>query len=128
MNTKEMEKHVTIIGTLYIAFSIPMLLAAIIVFASVVGGGLLSEDPEAIGVTSIVGTSLFMLLTSFAFPGIICGIGILKRKSWARVFALILGCLNLFAIPFGTALGIYTIWFFVSDEAQVLFSTSAKKT
>jgi len=128
MNTNETEKHVTIIGTLYISFSIPLLIAAIIAFASVVGGGLLSEDPEAIGVTSVVGTSIFMLLTAFAFPGIICGIGILKKKSWARVFALILGCMNLFAIPFGTALGIYTIWFFVSDDAQALFTSGAKKS
>jgi len=40
----------------------------------------------------------------------IAGYGLLMRKSWARVFAIVLAVLALFKIPFGTALGIYTLW------------------
>ena len=128
MDIKNMEKHVPILGTLFIAYHIPIIIAALIVFTAVVGGGIISGDPEAIGITTIVGTSITFFLMLFAIPGLICGIGILKRLKWARVFSLIVGCLNLLSIPFGTALGIYTIWFMISDEAQVIFSDKPLKS
>ena len=128
MDIKNMEKHVSILGTLFIAYHIPSIIAALIVFTAVVGGVILSGDPEAIGITTIVGTSITFFLMLFAIPGLICGIGIIKRLKWARVFSLIVGCLNLLSIPFGTALGIYTIWFMISDEAQVIFSDKPLKS
>jgi hypothetical protein len=41
---------------------------------------------------------------------VVAGYGLLTRRSWARVFAIVLAVLALFKIPFGTALGIYTLW------------------
>jgi hypothetical protein len=38
---------------------------------------------------------------------------------------LILGALNLFNIPFGTALGLYTFWVLLNDEAGALFARKA---
>ena len=122
MNNPSMEKHVIILGTLYIAYNIPLILAAMIVFTAVVGGGAISGDPEAIAITGLVGTVISGFLFLMAIPGIIGGAALLKRLPWARILVLILGCMNLLAIPIGTALGIYTIWFLVSDEAQEIFS------
>ena len=48
-----MEKHVTVLGVLYIAFGALGILAAIIVFAAIVGGGILSKDSEAMAITAI---------------------------------------------------------------------------
>ena len=39
----------------------------------------------------------------------LAGWGLLKRASWARMLALILGFLSLLSVPFGTALGVYTL-------------------
>jgi len=116
-----MEKHVTILGALYVALESLGFLAAIIVFWSVVGGGLISGDTEVMAVTSIVGTCIagFLVLTSL--PGIIGGIGLLKRWPWARILVLILGFLNLIFIPIGTIVGIYTIWVLMKDETAQLF-------
>ncbi len=44
-----MEKHITILGVLYIAFSCLGLLAAIIVFTAVTGAGILSGGPGSHG-------------------------------------------------------------------------------
>ena len=41
---------------------------------------------------------------------LVVGYGLLTRRSWARVFAIVLAVFALFKIPFGTALGIYTLW------------------
>jgi hypothetical protein len=32
------------------------------------------------------------------------------HKSWGRILAIVIGILALITIPFGTALGIYTLW------------------
>ena len=90
-----MEKHVTILGALYIAFSSLGVLAAIIVFVAIAGGGLLSGEPKAIAVTASVGSAIAFFLALVSVPGIIGGIGMLKRKSWARILVMILGFLNL---------------------------------
>jgi hypothetical protein len=42
--------------------------------------------------------------------GLLVGIGLLRRERWARPLALVVGILMLLKIPFGTALGIYTLW------------------
>jgi uncharacterized membrane protein HdeD (DUF308 family) len=48
--------------------------------------------------------------------GILVGLGLRDRKSWARIVAIILGVIALFHPPIGTALGIYTLWVLISDE------------
>lgn len=119
-----MQNHITILAVLHIAYSGLALLGAVIVFLAIVGGGLLSGDAEAIGITAGVGTLVAVFLLVVAAPGLIGGIALLKRKSWARILVLIVGCLNLLSFPFGTALGIYTIWVLVQPETKTILDSS----
>ena len=50
--------------------------------------------------------------------GVAAGVGLLQRAPWARILALIMGFLSLLSFPFGTALGIYTIWVLLSAGAD----------
>ncbi|HVX66324.1 MAG TPA: hypothetical protein VHA11_06975 [Bryobacteraceae bacterium] len=50
--------------------------------------------------------------------GILVGVGLLQRKSWARMGALLLGGVSLIDMPFGTALGIYTLWVLLPAESE----------
>lgn len=109
------EKHYEILGILYIVFSVLGILAAFIAFIAISGGGIISGDPQAIGITVTVATIIASFLVLISAPGIIGGIGLLKGKSWARILILILGVINLLNIPFGTILGIYTIWALTKD-------------
>ncbi|NIM65396.1 MAG: hypothetical protein GTO51_05325 [Candidatus Latescibacteria bacterium] len=118
-----MKEHVTILGAFYIAFNVQGILAAMIVLLAVGGGGIISGDPTAIAITSTVAASIATLLLVLSAPGIIGGIGLIKQKPWARILVLILGCLNLLIIPFGTILGIYTLWVLSRDETVELFSS-----
>ncbi|CAN5151857.1 MAG: hypothetical protein ACR2GW_09895 [Pyrinomonadaceae bacterium] len=117
-----MQQHISILGALYIVFGALGLLAAVIVFVSVVGGGLLSGDREAIAVTSGVGFFVALLIAILSLPSLAAGIGLLKRRSWSRLLALIVGCISLLNFPFGTALGIYTLWAMTRPETQSLLS------
>jgi hypothetical protein len=46
------------------------------------------------------------------------GWGLLQRVSWGRVLAIVIGIISLFNLPFGTALGIYTLWVLMSRDAE----------
>jgi hypothetical protein len=117
----DMKGHVTVVAALSIGFGALGVFIAIIIFMAVVGGGVLSGDPEAMTITAIVGTSIAGLIIFLSIPDIIAGIGLLKRKSWARVLALIIACIDLIFIPIGTIIGAYCIWVLVHDETVKLF-------
>ncbi len=120
-----MEKHVRTLSLLYIILGFFHIFAAVIVFVIIAGAGLLSGDIDAITITSIVATVIASILVITAVPGIVGGFVLYRRKEWARIFVLVLGFLNLPAIPFGTALGTYTIWVLVNDEVVKMYSNNA---
>ena len=116
-----MDKHVTLLATFYVAMSACSMLAAAIVFTAVVGGGLVSADEEAIFITSTVGTAVSSLLVVLSLPGLLTAYGLFKRRNWGRYLTLVLGAMNVFNIPFGTALAVYTFWVLTQDDAIRLF-------
>lgn len=116
-----MEKHIQWLAILYLAFSILLVLIAIIVFVAIAGGGLLSQDHEAIVITSSVATAISSLLLIIAAPGFVGAYGLFKRKRWSRILVMVLAAFNLFSIPFGTILGIYTFWVLLQDESMNYF-------
>ncbi len=56
-------------------------------------------------------------LSLLSVLGIIAGFGLLGRRPWARTMAIVFGCLSLLSFPFGTALGIYTLWVLASSDS-----------
>ncbi len=66
------------------------------------------------GLLSTIAVFLFVK----AIIGFATGWGLLQREAWARTAALVLGFIALLNIPFGTALGIYTIWVLLPGEAD----------
>lgn len=60
-------------------------------------------------------------LAYWLLPGLLAGIGLLKRKSWARILALVVGFFSLFSFPLGTALAIYTFWVLLQDDSDDYF-------
>ena len=58
--------------------------------------------------------------------GICVGWGLMQRQPWARIAALILGIVALFHPPFGTALGIYTLWVLLSNDAGTEYERMAR--
>ncbi len=59
-----------------------------------------------------------MLLLANAVLGIVTGWGLLEHQPWARMLAIVLGCFNLIHPPFGTALGIYTLWTLLPAKSE----------
>lgn len=102
--------HLSLLGILYIGLSLLSLLGALVVLLTVGGAGLLSGDLGVFFVTSGIGIAIAIFLLVLGLPGLIGGFGLLQRRPWARTLVLILGILNLINFPFGTAVGIYTLY------------------
>jgi len=59
------------------------------------------------------------LMVVKAFAGFVAGWGLLQREPWARTVAVVLAFPSLFFnVPFGTALGIYTLWVLLPAESD----------
>ncbi|MEP1033423.1 hypothetical protein [Ekhidna sp.] len=67
-------------------------------------------------VESIIRTIFILLLVFSALPSIIAGIGLLQNRNWGIIIALIAGCVSIFSFPFGTAVGVYSIYVFVENN------------
>jgi len=75
-----------------------------------------NADEVLFMVSSILRTVFILLLIFSALPSILAGIGLLQKKSWGLVIALIAGCVSIFSFPFGTAIGVYSIYVFVQNN------------
>lgn len=120
-----MQKHITAVGALHIGFGILGIIAGVFIFALLSGIGIFSNDMDAQFVLWIVGTAVGGFLILVSIPGLIAGIGLLKLKNWARILTLVISAIDLLNIPFGTALGIYSIWVLVQDETIKIFNEEA---
>jgi hypothetical protein len=58
-------------------------------------------------------------------PEVIGGIGLLKRRGWARILVMILAVPGLLEIPIGTAVSIYTLWVMLNDKTAQLFTQAS---
>jgi hypothetical protein len=122
-----MDTHVKVAGWLRIVGSAYYLLAALVVM-TVLGAGSIamgaSGDSDAIHVAPwimaiAVGVTGFLAL--LALPGLITGWGLLNYRPWARILNIVLSALDLFHIPVGTALGVYSLWVMLNPETVELF-------
>lgn len=116
-----METHVNVIAALRIGFSILGLIIGIVLFIILYIVGNVTGDHDARIVLTIIANVLMVIFVLLSIPGIIAGIGLFRRKEWARILTLILSALDLANIPIGTALGAYSIWVLVQPDTIDLF-------
>lgn len=119
-----MEKHINVVAALQIGLSIFNLLIAFLIFTvlKLVGGFV--DDANATTILSIIADVLAIVFIVISVPGILAGMGLYKRKEWARILTLILSVIEIFSFPFGTAIGIYSIWALIQPETIAEFGNS----
>ncbi|MFP4624866.1 MAG: hypothetical protein ACOC3J_01000 [Gemmatimonadota bacterium] len=106
-----MRKHVRTLGWLQVILGVIDLLIGAAAFGLLSGIGILSGDPAALGVMSLVGGFIGTLSLIMALPNLIVGFGLLRNwGGWVVVLAVILGLFNVTKFPWGTAVALYTFW------------------
>ncbi len=61
------------------------------------------------GVFISVGLIAGLLVGAFALPGLLVAWGLWRRADWARWMAMIMGALQVFHVPIGTMIGVYSV-------------------
>ena len=116
-------EHVRLLAILWLAFSAFNTIAGIVLYT--VANTLLvhlraarGEDAPPAFLTPFLSVIAFLLLAKAAI-GFLAGWGLLQRDRWARVITLVIGFVSMFInIPFGTALGIYTMWVLLPRDSE----------
>jgi hypothetical protein len=112
------QRHLRTLGILWIAVGVLWIIPSLVLMG-------LSHAPHL-----MMGDEMFthafmppMLLSmgivflAIAAGGILVGWGLMNHERWARMTAIVLGILAIFHPPFGTALGIYTLWVLLPADA-----------
>jgi hypothetical protein len=128
LNEQQLQQHVTVLGWLHIVGNAIMFLLGCFVFALLWGIGAATGDPEATTILGIVGTTVGALLVVLGIPGIVAGYGLLRRRTWGRILAMVVGFLGLVNFPLGTIIGIYTFWVLLQEAATEYFASSLSST
>ena len=120
-----MEKHINVVAALQIGLSIFNLLIALLIFTvlNLVGGFV--DEPNANNILSLIADILAIVFIVISIPGIVAGMGLYKRKEWARILTLILSVIEIFSFPIGTAIGIYSIWALIQPETIAAFGSNS---
>jgi hypothetical protein len=124
-----MHTHVKVVGALNVvlgAFGLMIAAAMILIFGGATWLVGATGDPDAamaVPILGLTGAAIAAFLLVLSLPGVVIGIGLLRRRSWARVAGIVISLLNLFNFPFGTLLGVYGLWVLFAKETERVFAT-----
>jgi hypothetical protein len=121
------DRHVTILAILTTIWGALALLAGLSMLILTVGPVAILNAPQGEG----VGFAAGFIAGIFAFIGLFAVMWgglhlwaatlIRRRQPLGRLLGLGFALVNLLILPFGTALGIYTLWVLLTNEGRRLF-------
>jgi hypothetical protein len=119
-------RHARTLGVLWMIYSALHLVGGLVLFivANTVFGPVGPEHQAPPFIRPLL-TMIGVLLLATGIIGIASGYGVMQRLPWARITILVLAFLALFSFPFGTALGIYSIWVLLSSDAEREFRAAS---
>jgi hypothetical protein len=117
------QSHMHLLGILWLAVSALNAVGGLVL---IVVGNTLFPHLHEMGAPANVPTpflsaivsTLGIIILAKAACGFIAGWGLLHREGWGRIVALVLAFVSLFNIPFGTAIGVYTMWVLLPGASQ----------
>jgi hypothetical protein len=110
--------HVRLLGIFWLAISAVRLIPGLVLIAMFRHGPMNFLPPDVPFFVHGLLRAVGGLFLASAAAGILTGWGLLDRQPWARMLAIVLGCFNLLEVPFGTALGIYTLWVLLPAHSE----------
>jgi hypothetical protein len=122
------QSHVDFVGVLFIVWGLLTILVGVSTLALGVSAVALIPSASrggaggfAAGVTAAVFTTLAIIAILWGSAHVVVGVPLRRRRSWARLMALMLGSVDLLLLPYGTALGVYALWVLLNEEGKALF-------
>ncbi len=117
------QEHIRLLGILWLALSAFSAVAGVVLFilANTVLAHLheMGAPPLApAGFLRSLFITISIIVLAKAVAGFFAGWGLLRREPWARMLTIVLAFLALFQVPFGTALGIYSLWVLLPAQSE----------
>lgn len=126
-----MRPHLHLLGILQVVWgAIGLLLAVsmlLLAMAAIAIGITSATDRMAAGVTAGAFAVFAIALLAGGGANAWAGRELRRNQPRGRLAVLWLGALNLFVLPFGTALGIYAFWVLLHNETRTAFVADVKQ-
>jgi hypothetical protein len=123
-----MALHIDVLGRLHLLWGAFGLLTGASLFILAIGTNAALDDLAVMGPAGRAAIGVFVLFGSLllvaGLAAAVVGVALGRRRPFARLAALILAVPHLVLAPFGTALGIYTFWVLLNDDARRAFGGS----
>jgi hypothetical protein len=122
------QEHVRLLGLFWLALSAFDTIGGVFlyVFVNTLMPHFAAPDAPTAFLRPFLSVVAILLLAKAAL-GFLAGWGLLQREKWARILALALAFVSLFTnIPFGTALGVYTLWVLLPSESEREYAALAE--
>jgi hypothetical protein len=120
--------HVSLLGLLQLTWGgMGLLLGASLLLLAAAAAAIARQpeaDPLTAGATAFVFVVFAIAVAAGGWANVWVGQALRRQKSQGRTVALLLALMNLFVLPFGTALAIYTFWVLLHNEVRALFEPS----
>jgi hypothetical protein len=124
-----LSSHVDLVGILFIIWGILTLLVGLSTLALAVAAAAIITSASrggagqwAAGFTAAAFLTLAAIAIVWGLAHVAVGIPLRRRHHAARLLALTLGAVDLLLLPFGTALGCYTLWVLLNEDGKRLFA------
>jgi hypothetical protein len=75
----------------------------------------------AAGITAAAFTALAFIAMLWGAAHVVVGLPLRRYAPWSRLIALMLGSVDLLLLPYGTALGVYTLYVLLNEKGKQLF-------
>ena len=132
INEQDLHTHVQILGWLRIIGAALMAVIGVMLLIFLAGLGMFSNaaSGEAAPFWVLTMVALFVggLMVVLALPALLAGIGLLRRKEWGRILALIVGVFDLFNFPLGTLIAAYSFYVLLQNSATAYFAGTTSLT
>ncbi|HEY0079076.1 MAG TPA: hypothetical protein VGB73_10550 [Pyrinomonadaceae bacterium] len=124
MTPQDHNKALGIMHLIYGGFHTLVFLMVVVLYLFMAGilGAALSNAPPGdappefvFGILLVVMLILLLIYALLAVPGLLAGYALLKRKSWAKTAGIVASVVSALSFPFGTALAVYSFWFFFGE-------------
>jgi hypothetical protein len=120
-----MKPHVNLLGLLQLAWGgMGLLLSASLLLLAVGAAAIAYGTPGESFTPSFTALLFVVFAAALALGGwanVWVGRAVRQHRAAGRTGALAMSVINLFVLPFGTALAIYTYWVLLHNDARALF-------
>jgi hypothetical protein len=120
--------RINLLGVLFIIWgALTMLIGAstlalgIAAAAIVASAGRAGTAQLGASLTAFMFVTLAILALIWGAVHLVVGTLVRRRRHWSRHAALMLGTVDLLLLPYGTALGAYSLWILLREDAKRLF-------